>query len=308
MNTTNKLKKEYVSVFGDIILDKFTYCENSRLNPEAPTLLVNAKRSEYKLGGCSNVANNLKALNIEPILYGIIGRDEAGRKIEELTGDIEQKIIYSSTPTILKERFVSEHYGSQILRVDYEEKENLTQSGLEEIINYFNKNPTQYTIISDYNKGMITKDLVEYLKSTTTKIFVDPKPENIDLYYDVYLIKPNLSEASQIYGKKIENTNEAVAKAGLELVKKYRSNFIITRSDKGSTLITKDRKVKHITQNPVEVYDVTGAGDTYISALVYGLIKTGIMNNAINIAQNASKLVVQKPGTAVIREEELFKY
>ena len=97
------------------------------------------------------------------------------------------------------------------------------------------------------------------------KILVDPKPKNIEFYKDVYLIKPNLKEASQILGREIENKDEELEKAGLELVDRYNSNFVITRSEKGATLITLNGDIYHIPTKVKEVHDVSGAGDTFIA-------------------------------------------
>lgn len=95
-------------------------------------------------------------------------------------------------------------------------------------------------VISDYAKGLITKELMDDIKKEFKgKILIDPKPKN-DFYKDVYLIKPNLKEASQILGREIENKDDELEKSGLESVDKYNSNFVITRGEKGATLITVD--------------------------------------------------------------------
>jgi len=302
--------KDKIYILGDIILDKFTYCDIEKINPEAPCQLIKIKYSNYKLGGSSNVANNLDSLGLNIEMFGIIGNDNAGKKIKELSSEISNYFIQDySKPTILKERFISENYNQQILRADYEQKYTLNEKQLTEILLKFKEITPKYTIISDYNKGFISKKLINEIKKTNTKILVDPKPENIDFYYNVFLIKPNLKEASEIYGRKIINEDKNIEKAGLELVKKYKSNFIITRGEKGSTLITKDKKIKHVCQEPIDIFDVTGAGDTYISALTYGLIKyEDNLEKAIEIAQIASKLVVQKSGTATITKSEIDKY
>jgi len=143
-------------------------------------------------------------------------------------------------------------------------------------------------------------------KTFKGKILVDPKPKNIEFYKGVYLIKPNLKEASQIVGREIENKDEDVEKAGLELVDRYNSNFVITRSEKGATLITLNGDIYHIPTKVKEVHDVSGAGDTFIATLAYALDKGYDLVEAVKLANKASSIVVGKVGTATVSLEELF--
>ncbi|MEO2118106.1 MAG: PfkB family carbohydrate kinase [Methanocaldococcus sp.] len=300
-----------IIVLGEVMLDKYTYGKVERINPEAPVPILNVVEERYTLGGAGNVANNISSLNHDVFLISILNNDEFGKCIEELCNknNIEYHFISDGRPTIVKHRFVAMGYNQQLLRVDYEKvypiNDELSSKILEVIKNLNGK--SDILIISDYAKGLITRELIEGIKKEFKgKILVDPKPKNIDFYKDVYLIKPNLKEASQILGREIENKNNEVEKAGLELVDKYNSNFVITRSEKGATLITLDGEIFHIPTKVKEVHDVSGAGDTFIAVLGYALDKGYNLVDAVKLANKASSIVVGKVGTATVSLDELF--
>ena len=300
-----------IIVLGEVMLDKYTYGKVERINPEAPVPVLNVVEERYTLGGAGNVANNISSLNHDVFLISILNHDEFGKCIEELCNknNIRYHFVSDGRPTIVKHRFVAIGYNQQLLRVDYEKvfpiNDNLSKKILEIIKNLNGK--SDILIISDYAKGLITKELMEGIKKEFKgKILVDPKPKNIDFYRDVYLIKPNLKEASQILGREIENKDDEVEKAGLELVDKYNSNFVITRSEKGATLITLDGDIFHIPTKVKEVHDVSGAGDTFIAVLGYALDKGYDLVDAVKLANKASSIVVGKVGTATVSLDELF--
>jgi rfaE bifunctional protein kinase chain/domain len=300
-----------IIVLGEVMLDKYTYGKVERINPEAPVPILNVVEERYTLGGAGNVANNIASLNHDVFLISISNNDEFGKCIEELCNknNIKYCFVSDGRPTIVKHRFVAMGYNQQLLRVDYEKiypiNDELSNKILEVIKNLNGK--SNILIISDYAKGLITKELMEGIKKEFKgKILVDPKPKNIEFYRDVYLIKPNLKEASQILGREIGNKDEELEKAGLELVDKYNSNFVITRSEKGATLITLDGEIFHIPTKIKEVHDVSGAGDTFIAVLSYALDKGYDLVDAVKLANKASSIVVGKVGTATVSLEELF--
>ncbi|ENN95559.1 PfkB domain-containing protein [Methanocaldococcus villosus KIN24-T80] len=300
-----------IVVLGEVMLDKYTYGNVERISPEAPVPVLNAIEEKYTLGGAGNVANNIASLKHDVFLISIINRDEFGKCIEKLCNEngIKYYFISDGRPTIVKHRFVAIGYNQQLLRVDYEKiypiNEEISNKILDKIKRLNSK--SNILIISDYAKGLITKELMEKIKKEFKgKILVDPKPKNIEFYKDVYLIKPNLKETSQIIGREIENKDNIIEKIGLELVEEFNSNFVITRSEKGSTLVTLNGEVYHISTKVKEVHDVSGAGDTFIAVLAYALDKGYDLVDAVKLANKASSIVVGKVGTATISLDELF--
>jgi rfaE bifunctional protein kinase chain/domain len=301
-----------ITVLGEVMLDKFTYGKVERINPEAPVPILSVITKKYAVGGAGNVANNIASLKVPVNLISSANlNDEFGKKIVEMcsNNNISCKFVSDGRPTILKHRFVALGYNQQLLRADYEEKKPFSETIIDEILLYFKnlKDESDILVISDYNKGLLNRKLVEGLKHEFKgKIIVDPKPENIELYSDVYLIKPNIFEASKILGKEILNTDESVESAGIELVEKLNSNIVITRSEKGVSAFTKNGKIEHISTNVRDVHDVSGAGDTFIATLSYAIDRGYDLIDAVKLANKASSIVVSKSGTATVTLEELF--
>lgn len=301
-----------ITVFGEVMLDKYTYGKVERINPEAPVPIINVIDKKYAIGGAGNVANNIASLNHPVCLISSANlNDEFGKKISEMCTDnhIKCKFVSDGRPTILKHRFVAVGYNQQLLRVDYEEKKPFSEEYIDQIIQNFKnlKEESRVLIISDYNKGLINQKLIDKVKNEFNgKILVDPKPENIDLYKGVYLIKPNLSEASKILGMSIANEDNDVEIAGLKLMEKFKSNIVITRSEKGVSVFTKDGKIEHICTKIMDIHDVSGAGDTFIAILSYALDKGYELIDAVKLANRASSIVVSKAGTATVTLAELF--
>lgn len=280
-----KLPKEVnIFVIGDIMLDHYVLGNINRISPEAPVMILDVEKEEFTLGGAGNVIQNLRTMGFNVTCYSIIGKDSDGLKIIELLDDLKvnhNMVIDSRRRTTRKTRYVTLETKSQLLRVDREQK----------IINefQFNLDLSDYDIIivSDYAKGTITSSVMNYLKSTNKKIIVDPKPENSHLYDDIFMITPNRKEFLEMnpYPKNIEYTLKTLGKDGIKII----NNF----------------KTTHIQGKEVQVFNVSGCGDTVV-AVVAGCISIGIdINTATEIANDCAGSVATKAGTDPI-ETEIF--
>ncbi len=301
--------KKPIIVLGEVMLDKYTFGKVERINPEAPVPVLNVTRENCTLGGAGNVANNLKALEEEVYLISIAGDDENSKVIKNICKEkgIEYFFVSDDRPTIVKHRFVAEGYNQQLLRVDYEIKNHISNILCNKILDKISEIDSDILIISDYAKGLITPYLMENLKKEFKgKILVDPKPKNVNLYKDVFLIKPNFKETCEILGFEIKNDDKELEKYGKELVKKYNSNFVITRSDKGATLVTLNNEILHVKPKVKELHDVSGAGDTFIATIAFGLNNGYDLKECVKLANKASSIVVSKFGTSTVSLEELF--
>ncbi len=306
------MESKPIVVLGDVMLDKYIYGEVKRISPEAPVPIINVEREEYRLGGAANVANNIAHLGHNVYLIGRVGENEKEtRVLEELCKENNINFIEihdPSTYTITKTRVVALPYKQQLIRIDREKTNPLDESKYELVINRIKEINPEILVISDYNKGFLTKGLVDLIKEHYQgKILVDTKPSNALWYRGVYIFKPNLKEASEIVNYKIENVDNEVAKAGLKLVDLLKSNVVITRSEEGSTLITLDGKIKHYKSEAKEVFDVSGAGDTYLATLACCLNEGKSLEESCELANKASSIVVSKFGTSYVRREELIK-
>ncbi|MDP2103550.1 MAG: PfkB family carbohydrate kinase [Candidatus Gracilibacteria bacterium] len=296
-----------ITVLGDLMLDKFTYGSVKRLNPEAPVPLVNIDREEYKLGGAANVAANIASLSQDVVLIGAIGDDINGRIFQGLCE--ENKIhllpIKSTHPTTTKQRFIESTYEQQLLRVDYEQRTSLSSGEENQIVQAIKTQKSGFIVISDYNKGIVTQKLIDNLTGEFDRILVDGKPANIRLFKGVYLIKPNFKEFCEMVGEKMDNTDAEVEKYGKKFAEDFGSNLVVTRGSKGATLVTKTGDVHHLHTQAQQVFDVTGAGDTFLATIAWALENGYPLIEAVKLGNKASGIVVGKVGTAVVSREEL---
>jgi rfaE bifunctional protein kinase chain/domain len=289
-----------ISVVGDIILDEYIYTKKTRQSPEQPTadvLLV--KKKEYYLGGAANVAVNLSKLNKVPILITSIGKDEYSDTLTRLL--YKNKIaVYNScnknNSNIVKTRvFNNDEY---VVRIDYE---NLIDCDQDSIIEFVNCKKTPYLIISDYNKGTITKPK-DIISSTKAKVLVDPK-KPFEEYDGAYLLKANQTEFEQWYGKELTTETQltkAVKDLNIDVV-------IVTLGDKGCFFDSKTFKARGYIRSPyVDVVSVVGAGDSFIAGLAYGLSNNQLLPDALVTANKVASVSVTKKGTSYVRESEII--
>lgn len=302
-----------ITVIWDSMIDKYIYWNTDRKNPESPMPLLKVENKEIRLWWASNVANNIAKLNWEVTLISMVWEDINWDLFSTLCEweNIKLKKISMKAPTITKTRFLDSQYKQQLLRVDEEKKENISRDWINQVRTILENEKPDLILISDYDKWIITKDLISmvknYAKDNLVKILVDIKPKNLELFHNVYLVKPNFKEfCEMMWIQWIENTDENIEKHGKEFVEKYRTNIVITRWWKGSSLITTDWKVYHIHSEERKVFDVTWAWDTYIATLTYALGKWMNMTDAVELANKASGIVVWKVGTASITKEELW--
>ncbi|MCX8012151.1 MAG: D-glycero-beta-D-manno-heptose-7-phosphate kinase [Desulfobacterota bacterium] len=315
LNQINKFFQARVMVIGDMMVDHFIWGSVNRISPEAPVPVVKVTRESFHLGGAANVVHNIHTLGGKVFLAGIIGDDEMGRKIinelRSLKVSTQGLILVSGRPTTVKTRIIA--HNQQVVRFDREETSPLSSEVKNRIISYCKKifPDVQAVILSDYDKGLLSRDLVEEIiflgKKEKKIITVDPKVENINNYKEVTIITPNQKEAGEATGIKILTDDDACRAAFLLQKKISCDSVLITRGEQGMTLLEKDRSLAHIPTLATEVYDVTGAGDTVVGALALALATGALPRVAALIANYAAGIVIKKVGTAAVGKEELKK-
>lgn len=309
-NFLNKVKNKNIAIVGDIMLDTFEYGTVTRKSPEAdvPVILINKILSMP--GGAANVALNIKHLNANPILISAIGDDFEGKMLlnELKKQKINSKSIFTNKKvTITKKRVLVD--GKHFARVD---KENLNKSNKQEekkIVDIFKKEIKKIDclVFSDYCKGLITKNVVTEIcnlaNAKNISIIVDTKPATANYYKNknITLMTPNEKESLDISGK--SNFEDAVK----YLRNNFKGNLLVTRGKDGMTLFV-EKKIANIKAMSTKVVDVSGCGDTVVSTLALALGAKFSIEEAVNIANYAASIVVQKPGTATINKIEFLKY
>ena len=303
-----------ILIVGDVMLDEYLWGNVSRISPEAPVPVVEIASESVKLGGAANVALNVKTLGDEPILVGIAGEDGNRDKMISALNDVqishEGILVDGSRMTTIKTRVIANH--QQVVRADRESTEEISESMTGEILRLVEGkiNDIQGIIISDYGKGVITSALLSGLigLSRAHGIFVavDPKDTHFMNYQRVSLITPNHHEAGFVYGKRIRN-DAILEEVGWGLLERLKATaLLITRGDKGMSLFEEDRTLTHLPTRAKKVYDVTGAGDTVISAFTCAIAAKANYREAALISNHAAGLVVAELGTAQVTKAELM--
>ena len=304
-----------VLVLGDIMLDHYIWGKVDRISPEAPVPVLDVQKEEFRLGGAANVALNLKAMGASVYLCGITGKDEAGGIIKQLLSekgiDAISVITESKRSTTKKTRILAGN--QQIVRIDYEEKTDIPKQTENQIIKQLHNQISKMdaVIIEDYNKGLLTEKVIEnaieYAREQHKIIAVDPKQKNFFHYKEADVFKPNYSEMQKNLGVIFENEAEFERQAWLLRVKLKCRDLVVTRGERGLYIFSEDNQIHHIPTFAREVYDVSGAGDTVISALTLSMCSgCDIVNSAI-IANHAAGVVCGKAGTATPTINEIIQ-
>jgi len=310
------LGKTRVLIVGDVMLDCYLWGTVDRISPEAPVPVVSIQKETWTLGGAANVANNLRKLEVEPILIGVAGNDDNSLRLQSLLRKWKISSSYLVTtnrrPTTLKTRIIA--HSQQVVRADREETKEVSERTQEKILETFGKNlnKANAVIISDYGKGVITyrllSEIIDLARRKGLFIAVDPKESHFINYKGVSIITPNHHEAAFAYRKKIvdERSLETVGWGLMQLLE--LESVLITRGEKGMSLFETGRKVTHLPTVAKEVYDVTGAGDTVIATLVAAKSAGATLLEAAKIANYAAGIVVGEVGTAQVMKEELYSH
>ncbi|HYH02563.1 MAG TPA: D-glycero-beta-D-manno-heptose-7-phosphate kinase [Bacillota bacterium] len=304
-----------ILVIGDIMLDRYFYASVQRISPEAPVPIAKVERQNETLGGAANVAHNLARLGCQVELLGMAGEDENRQtliKLLEAQAIGHRGIVVTNRPTTTKLRVIGGH--QQMLRLDFEDAGPVAANNLRKLKTVFDEQlgQVQAVIISDYAKGICTNEFCQYIiKQCLNKaisVIIDPKGVNWRKYRGANFITPNLKELNEVAALRKTVINEDLpVKTAAELVRKRYGlgNVVVTRSEKGFSLINHETAV-HVPTHAREVFDVSGAGDTFI-AVLGAAVGAGLeATDAARLANLAAGVVVGRAGTYAISREELL--
>ncbi|PRY64720.1 D-alpha,beta-D-heptose 7-phosphate 1-kinase /D-beta-D-heptose 1-phosphate adenylyltransferase [Vreelandella songnenensis] len=302
------LEHAHVLVVGDVMLDRYWHGGTSRISPEAPVPVVRVEEADDRPGGAANVALNVASLGGHAALAGVVGDDDNANLLEARlhTANVSTYFQRSSdVPTITKLRVMSRN--QQLLRLDFEQRlDRVDTTGLLEQVEKALPD-CDVVILSDYGKGTLNQveRLITQARAHGKRVLIDPKGQDFTKYRGASLITPNLTEFEAVVGHcasdaELASRGEAL-RAELEL-----EALLITRSEKGMTLICAGQPPIHLPTRAQEVFDVTGAGDTVIGLMGLALAAGHALPEAMMLANLGAGLVVAKPGTATLSVAELY--
>lgn len=312
-------KDKKIFIIGDLMLDRYLLGDVSRISPEAPVQVFDINKSEYRLGGAANVGYNVKTLGSNPILIGVIGEDIEGEllfeEVNNLGFDTSGLIKESGRPTTCKTRVISNSH--HLLRIDSESKNDIRPDTEKRILDFLVKNASETGIIilQDYNKGVLTKNLIHHISEFSIKreirVLVDPKFDNFFEFKNVYLFKPNKKELEDAFGKKLKQLADLDI-FSTELMEKLDcENIILTLGEHGMMILERrngELRKENIETKARKVADVSGAGDTVISTLAVCLAGGANLKDAAIISNYAAGLVVEEVGIVPVYKDNLIAH
>jgi D-beta-D-heptose 7-phosphate kinase/D-beta-D-heptose 1-phosphate adenosyltransferase len=308
----DSLAQSRVLCVGDVILDQYVYGAAHRLSPEAPIPVFEHQQSIFSLGGAANVAANIATMGGHCTLISLCGQDAAAETLRQtLSPHTTVHPIFlheDSRPTSLKTRYVLQ--SKQVLRVDQEHITPInkdTESALMAAVKKVIPNVSM-VVLSDYGKGLLTPALchfvMEQAKAHNLPVLVDPKGKDYRKYRGATLITPNRQELAEASGLSVATDDQVVAACETIMKTFDIKGMVATRSEQGMTGVWAG-SVFHRPTRALSVYDVTGAGDTVVAFLAMALSIGQSLETAMDLANIAAGLVVQKRGTATLTPFEV---
>ena len=318
MNTLDVLDgfaKVSLVCLGDIMLDKYIYGHIGRISPEAPVPVIQYTTEKCMLGGAGNAFRNLISLSGSThTVISVVGNDPEGRQVEELLRSAGSRFFLvkqDGRTTTTKSRLIASS-GQQVLRLDKEDTQEFSSETYTQVLDAFEKvlPGADLVLLSDYGKGFFTKGLLQEIIGRCSrlgkKVAIDPRGSDFAKYAGAFLIKPNRRELHDATRMPVESIDEVIEATTRMLTECDIANAIVTLSGDGMVHVSRDGRA--LLDKPVdtrEVYDVTGAGDTALSAISLGLAAEAPFDVVLQIANMASQIVVGKAGTATASGNEI---
>ena len=301
-----------IAVVGDAMLDLYLKGDVDRISPEAPVPVVRVRERRYALGGAANVTQNVLAVGARCELVAAVGRDSAGTQLRAMLaerGAEPQGLVDCDRPTTTKTRVVARN--QQVVRVDEEVDADFTGDEVTQLLAAVLRavQAADALILQDYNKGVLVPQIIRAAiaaaQAKGIPVVVDPKFRNFFEYRGCTIFKPNRRELESALGAAV-NLDQPQALPAI-LAQLEAEHLLLTLSEQGMALISRDGSVARIPTAAREVYDVVGAGDTvsaYLAAMV--AVKATPLEAAM-IANLAAGVEVGKSGAATVSPTEVLE-
>ncbi len=304
--------KPKVLVIGDLMIDAYLIGSCDRIALDAPVPVLDIKEEIDVLGGAGNVVRNLASLGAKVSVMSVTGDGQNGKELKHLLDQLETKsfiLEQKGRKTSRKTRVMSN--GKQIFRFDHESKNNISFDNVKKLYSKLQEKIKAYDaiLLADYGKGVLTKDftqkIIQYANKHDVKTIVDPYGDDYTKYQGAYLIIPNKDEASKVTGIDIEN-DDRLLDALKELKNKFETKeAVVTLAEEGVAVLNENNKLSVLPTVPLEVFDITGSGDTLLASMGYALAGNNDIISSVEFSNLATGVVLRKAGTSTVSIEEI---
>lgn len=312
------LAGRHILVVGDVSLDEYLFGRATRLSREAPVPVLEFERSEYILGGAANPSRNIVALGSSATQVGVVGNDSAGSQLLaglQAAGIANQAMLcLADRPTTRKTRILAQdppRLPQQLARLDQLSRAPLPTADEQRLIAILADHipHVDALICSDYQIGLLSPAVVTSIRDLCRRhrvlLCVDAQG-NSHYYQGVDLFRCNNVEAAAAVGFALRDEAD-YRRAVQELHTRLQARLVIvTRGPDGLSIAGEHQPYAHLPAIQVsEVYDTTGAGDTFIALATLALVAGCSALEAAQLANSAAALVVRRLGNAVVTADEL---
>src|ERR1700722_12180422 len=308
-----RLAHTNVLVIGDVMLDRYTYGEVTRISAEAPVPILAIEREVALPGGAGNVVRNLTALGAATAFISVVGDDQAGSDLTGLVGgqlNVEPwLLVQGGRTTTLKTRLIAA--GQQLLRADREQTDPIHPKLADRLLRIAldAMAATSVTVLSDYGKGVLSADvparLVKAARKAGRKLIVDPRGSDFARYAGADVVMPNRLELAAAARMPVDTEAQIVTAAQHLRTQHGFGAVVVTRGNDGMTLVDANGS-QHFPAEAADVFDTSGAGDTALAALGAALAAQLSLPVAVRLANLAAGISVGKVGASVVREADLL--
>ena len=320
LNIIEAMQGRRVLILGDMVADIYLHGNISRISREAPVLVLEQADEKIIAGGAANVANNVATLGGKAFAVGLVGLDSGARGLKEVlakNGAVTTGLFCDEKrSTITKTRIIAggrATVSQQVVRIDKESKEPMPPAYEANILQYLKQllPDIEGVVLSDYGSGTVTENIRQQVFAYCQEAGI---PTIVDSRYDIHrfkgtdYIKQNDAELAAAVGYALP-TEESLYEAGSKLLQMMQAKgVLITRGEKGMTLFEANGAIHDIpVSDKSEVYDVSGAGDTCVAAVILALAAGIEPALAAEISNYASGIAVRKLGTATVSAAELAR-
>ena len=306
-----------VAVVGDVMLDTYWWGKVDRISPEAPVPVVAVSKREQRIGGAGNVALNICSLGAHVSMISVLGKDEDGEQLTRLLteNNIQTKYLVHSEHRITTNKIRIISRNQHMMRLDAELVDDMHKADEDRLLyafeNYIAAENPAIVILEDYNKGVLTENVIRKIISLCHKnkilTAVDPKRKNFFAYQGVDIFKPNFKEVKDGLNILTDAVNLSVLK-DMHLLLQDKLNHkisLITLSEKG-VFYEQDKDANIIPTHIRSIADVSGAGDTVIAVASLVFAATGDAKLMAEMANIAGGLVCEEVGTVAIDKDKLL--
>jgi D-beta-D-heptose 7-phosphate kinase/D-beta-D-heptose 1-phosphate adenosyltransferase len=306
-----------VTVVGDAMLDGWWSGTIERFCREAPAPVVDIRRRDYAAGGAANTAMNLAALGARVRMCGLIGTDDAGRRLRgiladagvDTTGLVQDERVVTTT----KYRILG---GDQVmLRLD-DTHDGLPASAITELAARIPAAvaDADAVVVCDYGSGALGGEVLDALGDASDEqpgmlVVVDAHDTAAWSALKPDIVTPNAQEAAQVLGIRLDPRSDraaAVAARRGELLDETKASAVVVTLDRdGTVLLGQDGEEHRTWATPATEKQASGAGDTFVASLTAARAAGLPLTTSLDLAQAAADVVVHRPGTSVCTTADL---